>query len=490
MKFLHSLLPLITTILLFCITLESNAQTWTQEGIDIDGEATLNSFGNTVSSSGNGKVIAIGTGSLIKVYSWNAGTWTQRGSSFDGNDPYVGSSSLSLDGNTLSVGGSSTNFQHVQVYDWNGSTWIQKGLDILGDLPVEGTAVSVSLSDNGNTVAIGSPHYFPGGGSNIVGRVRIYSWDGSSWIQVGNDIFDDSLHNYWHGFSVSLSADGATVAIGAPATLNMPNYYGACRIFAWNGVDWEQKGGTIAGLQDNDRFGFSVSISSDGNTVASGAYLNIGSGQFEGSVRVFIWNGSTWVQKGNSIHGEAGFDASGYSVSLSADGNSIAIGAIWNDVNGLSTGHVRVYSWNGSNWIQSGMDIDGEAEGDLSGYSVSLSADGNVVAIGAPTNDGNGDNTGHVRVYSKTPLGIIENDFGFDLRSYPNPTDGIFTVELGKMYSSVSTKVFGLEGQLISRNNFSNTDSLKLEINGATGFYFVEIVADDSKKAIIKILKE
>ena len=489
MKLSHLPLVLISTIVLFCITVESNAQTWTQEGIDIDGETETNSFGYKVSSSGNGKVIAIGSlQSLIKVYSWNAGSWTQRGSSFVGLDPHYHALSLSLDGNTLSLGGSSTNFQHVQVYDWNGSTWTQRGLDILGELPEEGTAVNVSLSDDGSTVAIGSPLY---NGENIVGRVRIYSWNGSSWIQAGNDIFDDSEYNYDHGWSVSLSANGATVAIGAPAKLNNPNYWGASRIFAWNGTDWEQKGGTIDALAVNDRFGWSVSLSSDGDTVAIGAYLNVGSGQFEGSVRVFIWNGSTWGQKGNSIHGETGFDYSGYSISLSSDGNSIAIGAHNNEGdNGAHSGHVRIYSWDGSSWIQSGMDIDGEAENDHSGQSVSLSADGNVVVIGAPYNDGNGDSSGHVRVYSKISLGIIENDFGYNLRPYPNPTNGIFTVELGKMYSSVSAKVFGLKGQLINHNNYSNTDKLQLEINGVAGFYFVEIVADDNKKAIIKILKE
>ena len=77
----------------------------------------------------------------------------------------------------------------------------------------------------------------------------------------------------------------------------------------------------------------------------------------------------------------------------------VAIGAHDNDGNGSNSGHVRVYRVFGSSWSQLGADIDGEAAGDYSGYSVSLSSDGTIVAIGAPDNDGNGSNSGHVRVY-------------------------------------------------------------------------------------------
>ena len=108
----------------------------------------------------------------------------------------------------------------------------------------------------------------------------------------------------------------------------------------------------------------------------------------------------TWEQLGVDIDGEAAGDKSGRSVSLSADGQTVAIGAIKNDGGGNLSGHVRIYQWDGSAWQQLGVDIDGEAAGDLSGWSVSLSADGKTVAIGAPWNDGGGNGAGHVRVYS------------------------------------------------------------------------------------------
>jgi len=83
------------------------------------------------------------------------------------------------------------------------------------------------------------------------------------------------------------------------------------------------------------------------------------------------------------------------SVSLSSDGNIVAIEARWNNGNGIFSGHVRVYHWDGSTWYQLGADIDGEATGDDSGYSVSLSSDGHKLAIGAPNNGG-----GYVRVFA------------------------------------------------------------------------------------------
>ena len=108
---------------------------------------------------------------------------------------------------------------------------------------------------------------------------------------------------------------------------------------------------------------------------------------------------SSQSQLGLDIEGEASFDQSGWSVSLSADGNRVAIGAPNNDGNGDDSGHVRVFEWINGVWIQVGTDIDGESPGDQSGSSVSLSSDGNRVAIGSPYNVVNGTNSGHVRVY-------------------------------------------------------------------------------------------
>jgi hypothetical protein len=196
-----------------------------------------------------------------------------------------------------------------------------------------------------------------------------------------------------------LSSDGSILAIGAYANDGNGSGSGHVRVYSWNGSSWIQQGSDINGEAAGDFSGASVSLSSDGSILAIGAYYNDDNGSDSGHVRVYSWNGSSWIQRGSDIDGEAADDLSGYSVSLSSDGSILAIGAIYNDGIGSGSGHVRVYSWNGSSWIQRGSDINGEAAGDYSGHSVSLSSDGSILAIGAYTNDGNGSDSGHVRVY-------------------------------------------------------------------------------------------
>ena len=104
------------------------------------------------------------------------------------------------------------------------------------------------------------------------------------------------------------------------------------------------------------------------------------------------------IQKGSDINGEGFEDYSGHSVSLSANGKTVAIGALYNNGNGTNSGHVRIYNYNDTSWVQLGQDIDGVASYDYSGSSVSLSSDGGTVAIGAYLNYGNGAYTGHERV--------------------------------------------------------------------------------------------
>ena len=143
-----------------------------------------------------------------------------------------------------------------------------------------------------------------------------------------------------------------------------------------------------------------MALSDDGQTVAIGAPDNDDNGSFSGHVRVYSFDGTTWTQVGADIDGENASDFSGTAVALSADGQTVAIGAPGNDDNGSASGHVRVYTLNGTTWTQQGQDIDGENTFDQSGRAVALSADGQTVAIGAPDNDDNGSFSGHVRVYS------------------------------------------------------------------------------------------
>ena len=93
-----------------------------------------------------------------------------------------------------------------------------------------------------------------------------------------------------------------------------------------------------------------------------------------------VSSSSNWIQTGNDIDGEAQSDESGSSVSISSDGTIVAIGAPKNADAGHYAGQVRVYQWNGASWTQMGNDIDGESVGAKFGHSVSLSSDGMILA--------------------------------------------------------------------------------------------------------------
>src|SRR5690606_18342473 len=159
--------------------------------------------------------------------------------------------------------------------------------------------------------------------------------------------------------------------------------------------NWIQQGEDIYG-EALDFSGRNVSLSSDGTIVAIGASNNSGNGTGSGCVRVYRNIDGNWTQIGDDIIGEEALDFSGSSISLSGDGSIVAIGASGNDGNGPDSGHVRVYQNIADSWIQLGANINGGTQGEKSGSRVSLSTNGTVLAIGALKNDENGVNAGQV----------------------------------------------------------------------------------------------
>lgn len=228
------------------------------------------------------------------------------------------------------------------------------------------------------------------GGSNA-GHARVYQSFGSFWVQIGDDIDGEAVDDL-SGSAVAMSSDGTRVAVGAPGNNSST---GHVRIFEYSGGTWVQLGSDIDGEATGDESGSAVSLSSDGSRVAIGAPKNSSSA---GHVRVYEYSGGTWSQLGSDIDGEATGDESGSSISLSSDGSRVAIGALLNDGSGGNSGHARIYNYDGSSWSQLGGDIDGEVSGDRLG-SVSLSDDGSRLAVGAYANNGNGVNAGHVKIY-------------------------------------------------------------------------------------------
>ena len=383
-----------------------------QLGPDIDGEVADDESGFSVSLSGDGQRVAIGarkndasaSGSGIqsghvRVYKRNGTDWDQMGADIDGEaagDMSGFSVSLSTDGETVAIGAPyhDNSTGHVKVYSFETitNTWVQSGSDIDGKAAGDQSGWSVSLSDDGQKVAIGAA--YNDGNGHTSGHVSIYTWiEDDGWVQRGADIGGEASFDK-SGTSVSLSGDGETVAIGAPHNYGSGIQSGHVRIYTWSPNGWVQRGSDIDGEAPGDKSGSSVSLSTNGETVAIGAKNNSGGGNSRGHVRVYKHEVTGWVQRGPDIEGYGDYDISGNSVCLSGDGETVAIGAAYNN-NG--PGYVKVYSWETTTntWVERGH-IDGEAAGDESGTSVSLSTDGQTVAIGARNHD---NSTGHVKVY-------------------------------------------------------------------------------------------
>ena len=232
------------------------------------------------------------------------------------------------------------------------------------------------------------------------GHTRIYQLNGSSWEPMGE--IDGEAAVDHSGYSVSLNALGDRVAIGAIANDAKGSNSGHTRIYQWNESSWDQLGLDIDGEAALDNSGCSVSLNALGDRVAIGAIYNGANGINSGHTRIYQLTGTTWTQMGLDINGKAPSNYSGSSVSLNALGDRVAIGAIHAaDAKGYNSGNTIIYQWNGSSWTQLGSNIDGEAVNDNYGYSVSLNALGDRVAIGATNNNGNGVYSGHTRIYKQ-----------------------------------------------------------------------------------------
>ena len=294
----------------------------------------------------------------------------------------------------------------------------QIGDEVIGSGPNDLFGISTALSYNGKYFVVGAPGKGLTGAFDGKGYTKVYMRSNTfppQWTQVGSTIFGKANEDR-SGNEVAISRDGTIIAIGATHndanTLNS----GQVRIFELNATqEWEQLGDAIQGEKENDRSGRAIALSDDGKYIAIGTDRYDTAGEKDiGHVRVFKWNESEWVQEGKDIVGEAAEDASGYSVAMSGDGTIVVIGANQNDPdhNNNNAGHVRVYKRNADTndlgWTQVGGDLDGVAPNDESGISVATSQDGNTVVIGAIKNDDTSSNAGHVRVYVRNETNTDE----------------------------------------------------------------------------------
>ncbi len=271
------------------------------------------------------------------------------------------------------------------------SQWNQIG-SIDGNTTQSDFGAATSLNASGDIIAVGVPLDDTMAGN--AGKVMVFQNISSVWTQIGSSMFGLGISSEEFGSTVSLNSDGNIIAIGSRSIGPVKVYQNISNV-------WTQVGTDIYG-DTNDNFGYSVSLNNTGDVLAVSARNNSGvNGINSGQVRVYLFIGTSWIQIGQDIDGEAANDYSGESVSLNDAGTFVAIGATLNDGNGANSGHVRVYEYfsTSNTWIQKGADIDGPTVSAF-GASVALSDTGDILAVGAPSEDlTSSTDAGEVRVY-------------------------------------------------------------------------------------------
>jgi len=354
-------------------------------------------------------------------------------------DDFGSAVSLSGDGLTLAVGSeredsvvdfvnnttiSSSGAVHIFALDSN-NVWQQQARleasnlgysDRFGSslsLNGDGSLLAVSaLGDSSDANGIDGNQFnnnaIDSGSVYIFSKDKLNHWSQSNYIKASNTGERDHF-----GASVSLSNDGLTLAVGAPnedsnsvgvgseQDNDLSLYSGAVYIFERKENDnvWYQKSYIKAdNAQSRASFGSSLELDATGNKMVVGAPNHSSTLEDSGAVYVFSKNETVWLQEAylkasNSDYG----DFFGASVSVSGDGQTIVVGAPYEDsssigINGdegsdfaKNSGAAYIFSRNSlSGWQQSAYLKASivTREGNF-GWTVDLNYDGNFLVVGA-----------------------------------------------------------------------------------------------------------
>lgn len=285
------------------------------------------------------------------------------------NNGFGFSVSMSGDGNAFSVGSwyKNTSLDGAHTYRYSGSSWTETE-----HARNQGNqyGVATAISEDGLSTIVGA--YGNGG-------VFLYHYNSTSW--TGTWFSPSDLNLYHYGFHVAISGDGNIGVVGNPA---------ANRVYAYRntGSSWVEYILEATDGHTGIIFGRIVAISTDGNTIVTGAYRDSAPNANQGSVYLYRWNGAAWVGEKITASDGAANDYFGYSVSLSSDGTMLLVGAPAATVSGhAAQGAAYLYTWTGSAWTQRKITASDGAANDYYGYSVSLSARNHTVGISAPGKD-------------------------------------------------------------------------------------------------------
>jgi hypothetical protein len=410
------------------------------------GSTPLSLQGQSVAVSADGNTAVVGApndnsnrgGAWIFVRSGN--TWTQQGAKLVGTGATGAakqgySVAISADGNTVAVGGNLDNLSNgaVWIFTRTGISWAQQGdkLKGIGNVGFAQLGSSVSMSADGNTIAVGGI-----ADNSYKGATWIFTRFGGVWNQQGAKLAGTgAVGAARQGCSVALSSDGKYLVAGG---YNDNTRQGAFWVFNRAGNSWTQQGSKLMGTGGSlySYQGYSVAINADGTTVITGGPND---GALAGATWIFTRSGSAWSQQGGKLTGTGGIGSSrqGGSVAISADGNTAVCGGF---ADASNAGAMWIYKRTGSTWAQQNAKLTGSnATGSAKqGTSIALCSVGTTVILGGPTD---ASNQGAVwvfvagtNIFSFPPTENHYREVGttVDFVLYPNtpnPSDGRFSID-------------------------------------------------------------
>jgi len=288
---------------------------------------------------------------------------------------------LSADGATAIVGApyDNTDAGAAWVFTRTGEVWTQQGGKLVGTVGIfaeEG--FSVALSADGNTAIVGAPDagHAAGAASVFIRSAGVWSQQGP--VLVGTGAVGSALQ----GWSVALSADGNTAIVSGEAD---NSNIGAAWVYTRSKGVWTQQGGKLvgAGAVGTAQQGWSVALSADGDTAILGGMQDK---NFTGAAWVFTRAAGVWTQQGGKLVGTGAVGREveqGWSVALSTDGDTAIVGGIGDN---SDVGAAWVFTRSNGVWTQQGAKLVGAGwVGPVvyQGESVSLSSDGDTAMVGA-----------------------------------------------------------------------------------------------------------